>query len=261
MQFISSFPAGGTLFNVVTVILGGILGLSAGRFIPERLHGRFFECMGLFTLYLGMGMAMETKHALAILLALILGTLTGAAFNLDDRLNGLGDTLKAKMHVIGSRFRGKESPETSDARFTEGFVTATLLFCIGAMSIIGAFEDGLRHNPSLLVTKGVMDGISAIVLIVKGKAEIAVKLRNHIVLCSFIVIAVELCDIFSLCQFYKLVQHSKLHIAFENAAAHEPQLDIKGVAIYFSDNDRNYTVVAEFITELTAETDMVAAVA
>ena len=164
MQFISSFPAGGTLFNVIAVILGSLLGLSAGRFIPERLHGRFFECMGLFTLYLGMGMAMETKHALAILLALILGTLTGAAFNLDDRLNGLGDTLKAKMHVIGSKFRGKESPETSDARFTEGFVTATLLFCIGAMSIIGAFEDGLRHNPSLLVTKGVMDGISAIVL-------------------------------------------------------------------------------------------------
>ena len=151
MQFIGSFPAGGTLFNVVTVILGGILGLSAGRFIPERLHGRFFECMGLFTLYLGMGMAMETKHALAILLALILGTLTGAACNLDDRLNGLGDTLKAKMRV-------------SNARFTEGFVTATLLFCIGAMSIIGAFEDGLRHNPSLLVTKGVMDGISSIVL-------------------------------------------------------------------------------------------------
>ena len=164
MQFISSFPAGGTLFNVIAVILGSVLGLSAGRFIPEHLHGRFFECMGLFTLYLGMGMAMETKHALAILLALILGTLTGAACNLDDRLNGLGDTLKGKMRVIGSRFRGKEPPETPDARFTEGFVTATLLFCIGAMSIIGAFEDGLRHNPSLLVTKGVMDGISAIVL-------------------------------------------------------------------------------------------------
>lgn len=151
MQFIGSLPAGGTLFNVVAVILGSLLGLSAGRFIPERLHGRFFECMGLFTLYLGVGMAMETKHALAILLALILGTLTGAACNLDDRLNGLGNTLKAKMRV-------------SNARFTEGFVTATLLFCIGAMSIIGAFEDGLRHNPSLLVTKGVMDGISSIVL-------------------------------------------------------------------------------------------------
>ena len=151
MQFISSLPAGGTLFNVVAVVVGSILGLSAGRFIPERLHGRFFECMGLFTLYLGVGMALETKHALAILLSLILGTLTGAACNLDDRLNGLGDTLKAKLNV-------------ANGRFTEGFVTATLLFCIGAMSIIGAFEDGLRHNPSLLITKGVMDGISAIVL-------------------------------------------------------------------------------------------------
>ena len=151
MGFLGSLPAGGTLFNVVAVVAGCLVGLTAGRLIPERLNGRVFECMGLFTLYLGMGMAMETKHALAILLSLILGTLTGAACNLDDRLNGLGDTLKAKLKL-------------SNARFTEGFVTATLLFCIGAMSIIGAFEDGLRHNPSLLVTKGVMDGISSIVL-------------------------------------------------------------------------------------------------
>ncbi|MBR1671725.1 MAG: DUF554 domain-containing protein [Fretibacterium sp.] len=151
MELLSSLPAGGTLFNMVTVVAGSLVGLTAGRLIPERLSGRVFECMGLFTLYLGMGMAMETKHAVAVLLSLILGTLTGAAFHLDDRLNGLGDTLKAKMRV-------------GNSRFTEGFVTATLLFCIGAMSIVGAFEDGLRHNPSLLVTKGVMDGISSIVL-------------------------------------------------------------------------------------------------
>ncbi len=144
-------PAGGTLFNVVTVVVGSLIGLTAGRFIPDRLHGTVFQCLGLFTLYLGMDMALETKHALAILLALILGTLIGAGFSFDDRLNGLGDTLKTKMNV-------------ANTRFTEGFVTSTLLFCIGAMSIIGAFEDGLRHNPSLLVTKGVMDGISSVML-------------------------------------------------------------------------------------------------
>ncbi|MCR4817405.1 MAG: DUF554 domain-containing protein [Fretibacterium sp.] len=151
MEFLASLPAGGTLFNVAAVIAGSLLGMSVGHFIPERLNGRIFECMGLFSLYLGIGLAMEAKHALAILLSLVLGTLTGAACGLDDRLNSLGDTIRAKMNV-------------ANTRFTEGFVTATLLFCIGAMAIIGAFEDGLRHNPSLLVTKGVMDGISAILL-------------------------------------------------------------------------------------------------
>ena len=120
-----------------------------GRFIPERLHASIFSCFGLFITYLGLDMAMRTKHALAVLLSLTLGAIIGELCSLDLRLNGLGDTLKARMRI-------------SSSRFTEGFVTSTLLFCIGAMSIVGAIEDGLRHNPSLLVTKGVMDGIEAL---------------------------------------------------------------------------------------------------
>lgn len=149
MEFLSSIPAGGTLFNIVAVLLGGSVGLTVGRFIPERLHGSIFNCFGLFTLHLGLGMAMEAKHAIAVLLSLVLGAIFGELCDLDGKLNGLGDTLKAKMRL-------------SNARFTEGFVTSTLLFCIGAMAIVGAFEDGLRHNPTLLVTKGVMDGIAAL---------------------------------------------------------------------------------------------------
>ena len=149
MEFLRSLPAGGTLFNMAAVLLGGGIGLTAGRFIPERLHGSIFNGFGLFTTYLGLSMAMETKHALAVLLSLVLGTIIGDLCNLDLRLNGLGDTLKARMRI-------------SNSRFTEGFVTSTLLFCIGAMAIVGAFEDGLRHNPTLLVTKGVMDGIAAL---------------------------------------------------------------------------------------------------
>ena len=149
MNFLSSIPAGGTIFNVIAVAAGSLIGLTVGRFIPERLHGGIFNCFGLFTMYLGLDMAMRTKHALAVLLSLTLGTIIGDLLNLDLRLNGLGDVLKARMRI-------------SNARFTEGFVASTLLFCIGAMSIVGAFEDGLRHNPTLLVTKGVMDGISAL---------------------------------------------------------------------------------------------------
>ena len=151
MEFLSAIPAGGTLFNVVAVALGSLLGLAVGRFIPERLNDRVFQCFGLFTLYMGTSMALQTKDAIVVLVSLVLGTLIGDCLRLDDRLNGLGDTLKERLHL-------------SAGRFTQGFVTATLLFCVGSMSIIGAIEDGLRHDPTLLATKGVMDGISSILL-------------------------------------------------------------------------------------------------
>lgn len=150
-EIFSRLPAGGTVFNVITVAAGSALGLSIGRFIPERLHGTIFQCFGLFTMYVGMSMALGTKHAIAVLVSLVIGTLIGDLLNLDRRLNGIGDTMKERLHI-------------ANERFTQGFVTATLLFCIGSMSIIGAFNDGMRHDPSLLMTKGVMDGISAVLL-------------------------------------------------------------------------------------------------
>ena len=149
MNFLNSIPAGGTVFNLLTVTAGSLVGLAIGRFIPERLHGTIFNCFGLFVSYVGLEMAFHMKHPLAVLLSLVLGTIAGDLCHLDARMNGLGDTLKEKMHI-------------TNARFTEGFVTATRVFCIGAMAIVGALEDGLRHNPSLLVTKGTMDGIASI---------------------------------------------------------------------------------------------------
>ena len=94
-------------------------------------------------------MTLGTKHSIAVLLSLVAGTVTGDLLGLETKLNNLGDTLKAKLH-------------TSNASFTQGFVNATLLFCVGSMAIIGAFNDGLRHDPELLMTKGIMDGIASI---------------------------------------------------------------------------------------------------
>lgn len=91
-------------------------------------------------------MMLGMKHSIAVLLSLVLGTVTGDLMGIEDKLNGLGDTLKAGL-------------KTSNTRFTEGFVTATVLFCVGSMGIIGAFNDGIRHDPELLITKGIMDGI------------------------------------------------------------------------------------------------------
>ena len=149
LEIFTHIPAGGTVFNCIAVLIGGSLGLFIGKFIPEKLQITIFNSMGLFTLYVGINMSLSTKHSIAVLLALVLGAVTGNLLGLEEKLNSLGDTLKAKLHA-------------SDSGFTQGFVSATLVFCLGSMAIIGAFNDGLRHDPELLITKGIMDGISSI---------------------------------------------------------------------------------------------------
>ena len=101
-------------------------------------------------MYVGINMMLNMKHSIAVLLSLVLGAITGDLIGIENWLNSLGDTLKAKLH-------------TSDSGFTQGFVTATLLYCVGSMAIIGAFEDGLKHNPEILMTKGIMDGMISII--------------------------------------------------------------------------------------------------
>lgn len=151
IEIFKAIPAGGTVFNSLTVLIGSLFGLFIGKFIPERLQSTIFNCLGLFTIYVGINMTLGTKHSIAVLLSLVAGAITGDLLGLETKLNNLGDTLKAKLH-------------TSNVRFTQGFVSATLLFCIGSMAIIGAFNDGLRHDPELLMTKGIMDGIASMLL-------------------------------------------------------------------------------------------------
>ena len=151
LEIFKSLPAGGSIFNTITVLIGSTSGLLVGKFIPERMQATIFNCLGLFTLYVGINMTLNTKHSIAVLLSLVIGTVTGELLGIEQKLNSLGDNLKARLH-------------TSNARFTQGFVSATLLFCVGSMAIIGAIEDGLRHNPEILMTKGVMDGIASAML-------------------------------------------------------------------------------------------------
>ena len=147
LEIFKSIPIGGTIFNSIAVILGSSIGLLLGKFIPEKTQETIFNCLGLFTVYIGINMMMNMKHSIAVLLSLVLGAVTGEFLGIESKLNSLGDNLKSRFH-------------TSNAKFTEGFVSATLLFCVGSMAIIGAIEDGLRHNPEILMTKGIMDCIA-----------------------------------------------------------------------------------------------------
>ena len=104
LEIFKAIPAGGTVFNCIAVLIGGTLGLTAGRFIPERMQSTIFNCLGLFTMYVGINMMLNMKHSIAVLLSLVLGAITGDLLGIENRLNSLGDTIKAKLHTSDSGF-------------------------------------------------------------------------------------------------------------------------------------------------------------
>ena len=142
----------GTIINAGAVVVGSSLGILLKKGLPDKYTKIYFQAVGLFTLILGIQMSMKITEPLFVVLSLIAGGLTGELFKLEERMNSLGDYLKSKFK------RGNE-------HFTEGLVTAFLLFCMGSMSILGPVEEGLTGNVSdLLKAKSLMDGISALLL-------------------------------------------------------------------------------------------------
>ncbi len=141
----------GTLINAAAVIIGSSIGLIFHLKLPEKMNQIAFQGVGLFTLVLGMMMAIKTNNLLILILSIVLGSITGQALTIDKRINDFSDWLKNK---VGNK----------NERFSEGFVTAFLLYCMGSMTILGAFEEGLQGTTDLLVAKSVLDGFSSIVL-------------------------------------------------------------------------------------------------
>ena len=141
----------GTIVNVITVVAGGSIGLLLNKKLPDRFVKIFFQVVGLFTLFLGLSMAMETTHVLHMIMALITGAVIGEALKLEQRMETLGDKLKSRLKL------GNE-------KFTEGLLTAFLLYCMGSLTILGAIEEGMGGSPRLLLIKSLMDGVSSIAL-------------------------------------------------------------------------------------------------
>jgi uncharacterized membrane protein YqgA involved in biofilm formation len=142
----------GTLLNVATVILGGTLGWLLGSRLPERLRQTVVAGLGLFTCALGFQMFLKTENPLVVLGSLLLGTLAGEWLRIEDGLQRLGVFLEV-------RFTRKT--DAGDNRFLRGFLTSSLLFCIGPMTILGAIQDGLTGDYKLLAIKAIMDGFAA----------------------------------------------------------------------------------------------------
>ena len=150
----------GTLLNIATVLIGGILGLVFGARIPERFKSTVIAGMGLFTFAMGVQMFLKTNNPLIVLGALLIGALLGEWWKIEDGLRNLGA-------ILEKRFARDDSTEGS-ARFApygdfvRGFLTASLLFCVGPMTILGSIQDGLTGDYSLLAVKSVLDGFAAL---------------------------------------------------------------------------------------------------
>ena len=143
----------GTFLNIVTVILGGIIGLIFGTRIPDKLKATVIAGMGLFTTAMGMQMFMKTENPLIVLGSLLIGTLLGEWMRIEDGLQNLGKYLEQRF--------SKESEDGSN-KFVRGFLTASLLFCVGPMTILGSIQDGLTGDYNLLAVKSVLDGFAAL---------------------------------------------------------------------------------------------------
>ena len=141
----------GTLVNVGAVIAGSLLGLVIHKRMPEKITKLVFQAIGLFTLFLGFTMAGKTSNYLILIFSLVIGSIIGELLNIEKQINKLSDWIKAKS---GS----------SNAKFSEGFLTSFLLFCMGSMTILGAIEEGMGGNPDLLLAKSILDGFSSIAL-------------------------------------------------------------------------------------------------
>ncbi len=141
----------GTLVNVGTVIIGSTLGLVIRSRLPEKYTRIMFQVFGLFTIFLGIKMALETNNIMVMIFSLLIGSLLGTWWKLEENMHRFGDYLKKKVR-------------SNNERFAEGLVTAFLVFCMGSMTVLGAVEEGLGNRPNLLLTKSLMDGFSSMAL-------------------------------------------------------------------------------------------------
>ena len=138
--------------NTAAVLAGTAIGLILRSRIPHHFGSELIRVMGLFTLVIGLRNAWDSPALLVTLICVVLGTIIGMAFKLDDRFNGLGDAAKLKLGKM------------AEGRFTEGLVAASLLFCIGPMTVMGSIADGLRGDYSILAMKSVMDGVTSMAM-------------------------------------------------------------------------------------------------
>jgi len=155
----------GTLLNITTVIIGGVLGLLFGSRLPDRIRTTVVAGLGLFTAVIGIQMFLKTENPLIVLGSLLLGGICGEWWHIEDGLQNLGKFLEGrftKEQPNAITELGDSGSDKNRSQFIRGFLTASLVFCVGPMTILGSIQDGLTGDYSLLAIKSVLDGFAAL---------------------------------------------------------------------------------------------------
>ncbi len=140
----------GTVVNSITIILGSIFGIIIKRGIKDEYKKTIMDGVGLAVIVIGLMGAIKTENTILAIISIVLGSLFGEILGIERKLNSLGDTMEERF--------GK-----GDSNFSKGFVTASLVYCVGAMAIVGSLESGLLGDHTTLLAKSILDGISSII--------------------------------------------------------------------------------------------------
>ena len=143
----------GSLVNSAAIILGGSIGLALKKGLSDRIASAVMNALALCVLYIGVSGMLKGENILITILSMVFGTLVGEWIDLDKKINQLGDEIESRV-----------SSENKEHSVSNGFVTTSLLFCVGAMAIVGALQSGLTGNHDTLFAKSLIDGIAAIVM-------------------------------------------------------------------------------------------------
>lgn len=143
----------GVLANTLTIVIGSAIGLIFKKYIPKSLGDTIMKVLGLCVLYIGISGALKGENTLILIVSVVLGTTLGTLLKLEDRLNGFANKMQSKFSENSS----------ADNSFAQGFVSSTLLFCVGAMAVVGSLQAGLTGDNQMLYTKSALDGVSSVV--------------------------------------------------------------------------------------------------
>jgi uncharacterized protein len=163
----------GTIINTVAVLAGGALGTALGARLPERIRTTVMHGLGLVVLAIGVHLSLKTTEILIVLGSVLLGGILGELLRIEDRLNGIGrwieqrgtrNSRKAQSEETGAKLEPDRSERTADVsttRFSRAFLMASLVFCVGPMTILGSFQDGMEGNFQILAIKSALDFFAA----------------------------------------------------------------------------------------------------
>lgn len=142
----------GTIVNAAAILIGGAIGLLLKKGIPERVSGGIMQGLGLVVIYIGISGMLKGQNPLIATISIVVGGAIGMILDFDGRFNRFVNGLEQKL-----------AAKDDGSRFSEAFITTTLLYCVGAMAVVGSLNSGLTGNHEVLFTKSILDGVSAVI--------------------------------------------------------------------------------------------------